>query len=232
MQRISALILVSACSLVGCSLEYEPCDTSGEAVDNSRSCPEDSICFDVKPPEGGAIRPGHVAVIWSQLDQADPDPEPQIAYQTRLDPEVRRIVIPVAELQPAKDQSLALCVRDCDDEARCACTSDVRVTTATLIAAEDTNADGVLDVRETATAMFGRASTVIVRSEKEHRPAPSPFDTVFAGSIRAGTHAYRFVGAGSDIRLGSPEEGQAFDLLLCKEPGRSCVLPFPNLRGF
>ena len=232
MQRIISLVLVSACALVGCSFEYEPCDTAGEAADTSRSCPSDSICFDLKPPEGGKIRPGHVAMVWSQLDAADPDPEPQIAYQAKLDPEVRRVVIPVAQIQPAKDQSLALCVRDCDDEVRCPCQSEVRVTTATLVAADDSDGNGILDVRETATAMFGRASTVIVQSEKEYRPAPSPFDAVFAGSIRAGTYGYRFVGAGSDVRLGSPEEDQTFDLVLCNEPGASCLLPLPNLRGF
>ena len=235
MRRIQALVFIT-CALTGCALEYEPCFADGEGAATTSTdrdaCPDESICFDLKPPEGGAVRAGHVAVMWSQLNEVDPDPEPQIAFDIAIDSSTRRIEIPVAKIQAMSDDKLLLCERACTDEARCPCRGDVAVGTATVVAADDENKDGRLDVREATTRTYGRGATVIVRSEKEYRPAPPPFDRVFADAILAGTHAYRYVGKGADVRIGSPEEDEIFALNLCAEPGSACVLPSPTLRSF
>src|SRR5215813_11266219 len=95
MHRIHALIL-STCALAGCQFDYAPCDGPGETSSSAsigKACPDDSICFDVKPMDGKTVRAGHIVVMWSQLNEADPDPDPEIAFDARIDSSSRRIVI-------------------------------------------------------------------------------------------------------------------------------------------
>jgi len=239
MRRIhaAALFLSLSCSLGGCALEHESCDTDAGAdadtADASQSCPDDSVCLDIQLLETDAPRTGRLAVMWYQLSDVAPDPEPQIAWEGALDPTARRIVIPLSAIAVPTDQALLLCERACTDEARCPCRGTVQVGIATVVAADDVNRDGRIDVREVADAPLGRGDLVVARSETQYRTAPPPFDRVFADSIRKGTRAYRIIDeGGGNVRIGSPEEHQAFDLKLCSQPGTRCAAPLPNLRAF
>ena len=234
MKTIHSLLFVSiACAAAGCSMSYEPCETETAGADmRAEPCPDGNVCLDFELLEGTAVRAGRVAVMWYQVDEADPDPEPQIAWEGKLDPAAKRIAIPFSEIRTVADSALLLCERDCSDEARCPCRTEQTVGIATVVASDDLDGDGRTSVREVAKATFGRADVVIVRSEKEY-PLAAPFDGIFASPIRQGTNAYVAIGGNGsgNVRLGSPEEGQAFHMELCSTADARCVPSLPKLRS-
>ena len=245
MRTLTALLFLS-CVSVGCGvgdIADPPPSNSAPADVYGTWCPDDSICMQAELLEGKTIRPGRLAVVWYQLKDGDPDPEPQIAFDAPLDTSSRHIVIPIKEVRPASGEDLQYCERRCDDESICPCMSDVRVTVGTVIAADDSNGDGRLDAREVRTVSYGRGYFAVVRSEKDVRPVPSPFDRTFATPIRTGTHPFRFVdldGSGTVALgspeelpgLGSPEERVVFDFNPCDAPNTRCVAPAPAIRTF
>src|SRR5262249_38390718 len=66
--------------------------------------PKVSMGMVSKRLEGGSARAGRLAVVWYQLVDADPDPDPEIAYDVPLDPDARQIVIPIREVRPTSRQ--------------------------------------------------------------------------------------------------------------------------------
>jgi len=220
----------------GCSFEYDDCETEDVGTDvasdtRPEACPEGKLCLDLTPLDGGVVRAGHLAVVWYQLDSGDPDPQPEIAFTRTFGPKDRQIEIDISSLRAPSRQDLLLCERECDDEAACACRGEIKIGVATVIAADDVDRDGQLEVEEIRRGMYGRGHLLVAHSETEQMISPAPYEKVFTDGFARGVAAYRFVG--------NPEEGVAraargerFALELCRQPGDSCELPLFELRGF
>jgi hypothetical protein len=220
----------------GCSLEYDACETEDVGTDvasdtRPEPCPEGKLCLDMTPIDGGAIRAGHLAVVWSQLDQTDPDPQPEIAFTRSFGPRDRHMEIDISSIRAPSRQELLLCERACDDEAACACRSETKIGVATVVVADDVDRDGRLELDEIGRATYGLGHLLIAHSETEQMISPPPFDGVFSNGFTRGVAAYRFIG-NPEERVARAERGERFELNLCREAGDSCELPFPELRGF
>ena len=73
---------------------------------------------------------------------------------------------------------------------------------------------------------------LIAQSEKEIRPVPPPFNSVFSDEVVKGTHAYDLVTQGSVVRLAPAGPDDIFDLPVCPLKDASCKPPSPHFRGF
>jgi hypothetical protein len=235
MKRLFSIALVACALPLGCSFEYDPCDTelpidTASAGSGTETCKEGSLCFDITPLDRGAPRSGTVAVVWYQLDAGDPDPEPFVGYQAEFDAKQKSFSIPLDAIEAPKDEALMLCERACDDEVACGCRSDERIAVGNVIVAQDEDRDGRLDVREVRQSTYGRGYLLIASGEKDYPISPPPADQVFTDGIGRGVHAYRFLGNPEerDARAVRAEPDATFRMNVCSE--RGCTPPFPEVR--
>ena len=221
--------------LTGCAMDIESTGDHYAVQDPlPAACPADSVCLEVQALEEGALaKPGHLAVVWYQLEPGDPDPKPEIAWSQEVkdfaNAEGGRLVIPFETITKPANAELLLCERDSDDEAKSPCRGDIAIGTATVVVADDIDGNGRLEAFEVEKATRGRGQLVIASSEEEHTVTPPAYTPVFIDGLERGTAAYRFVERGRSTRLARAERGESFALQLCSEPAGKCQPKFPDL---
>ena len=198
-------------------------------------CPKDSICITPVAITEEPIPAGRLAVVWYQLDDADPDPREIIAYQTRFDPLAGRIAIPRSAVPAPADEAVLLCVRDCDNETECPCRSEARFAIGRVVVAADRDGSGSLDAEEVRTEEYGRAQVVFVNSTLGYETPPAPFETVFAGPILRGTRPYVFDDSGDAVRIEPADRSEPLPLDMCARPATGaadeCRPPWPEFHA-
>jgi hypothetical protein len=222
--------------VAGCAMDIESAGDHYAVQDPqpSATCPADSVCLEALALEEGALaKPGHLAVVWYQLESGDPDPKPEIAWSQEVKDfahaEGGRLVIPLKTITKPTSPELLLCERESDDEAKSPCRGDIALGTATVVVADDLDESGKLDAFEVEKATRGRGRVVIVSSDHDYNVTPPAFTPVFADGVVRGTAAYGFVESGRGVRLARAERGASFELQICSGTTGACRPSFPDL---
>lgn len=221
--------------VVGCAMDIDSAGDRYAVQDPSlASCPADSICFETRALEEGALaKPGHLAVVWYQAEGGDPDPQVEIAWSREIEDfsqlEGGRLVIPLETITMPENDELLLCERSSDDEARSPCRGEVAIGTATVVIADDLDGNGKLESFEVVEATRGRGQAVIGSSVTEYTTVPPAFTPVFADGIERGTRGYEFERSGRSVRLKRGDRSKPFELQVCAAVGDKCKPPFPQL---
>lgn len=249
--HIVGLFVTSLGALVACNVDVDE-DTlvihgaaAAEAASEASctdACPQDTLCLSTVVKTAEAIPRGRLAVVWFQLGETSPEPEPEIGYDVPFDPAASRVRIPLSALTHPKDEGLSFCERECTDTAKCPCTSDVRVETAQVVVARDVNADGRLDTSEVRTESYGRGYFVLGSSGVRVDRVPKTFEGTFSSGIPQGTSTFRFIadaqrdGGGNLVRIESSGSmrTESPTLYLCARPATGkledeCRPPWPEV---
>jgi len=205
--------------------------TSDPDGGTTAACETGRLCLEVNRLGSGAVQQGILAVVWFQVDDDGPDPDPVVAFElpTPSDPGWAREDILLDALAPPPD-AVRWCPRDCDDEAICPCTGNPQVALAVVGVLEDTDSDGTLGTAEiTSGRATGMAMVVVANANDRYVPAPIPWSEVFADGVIAGTQPYRVIEAGVTDDLGVAPPGSTFVLSVCTDDMPVCDPPTPDV---
>ena len=197
-------------------------------------CDPGLLCLEVNRLGTGAVRQGVIAIVWFQLDDDGPDPEPVLAFEvaTSRDTGWARTDILLSAVAPPPEP-VRWCPRDCEDESICPCTGNPQVTIGAVVVFEDPDLDGSLSPAEIAggTSVIGVGWVVVANANDRYVPAPAPFNQIFVEGVLAGTAAYRVTDADSTGRndLAIPPVADTFVLHMCTDDMTVCELPSVDL---
>lgn len=188
-------------------------------------CPEGTLCLRNLTPGGGADAHEYLTVVWVQLSDDGPDPEPYFGYTAPFDRTQSRIDVPLSAIA-APDETLWACPRECDDESVCACNADPKFGMAYVFVFYDADGDGTMINLESAP-LSGVAWAYVIYGPEAFDPTPAPYDE-YIDRVLDGVNPYVPTNDGSFDEPRAAPSGSVFDLTLCPTPGVSCDLDVPE----
>lgn len=197
-------------------------------------CAPGHLCLAPRTPVAGiSVTPGRLALVWFQLEDDGPDPEPQVAYDVPFSGSLAQVDVPLAAAAAPGDAVL-FCARACNDEAACPCVGGPRLAFGYAVVALDADANGRTDVarREGARAdpIVAVGFVVVAQSPEAMAVASAPLNMLFTGGIAAGRAPYPLVPRdATDHALAAPAFGRAYDLNFCPPDNPACNRYLPNL---
>lgn len=197
------------------------------------ACPAGSICFVPRAPVMGlSITSGRLGVVWAQLNDDGPDPDPQVAFDVPFDGSSAMVAVPTAAIAAPGDAVL-YCARACNDEATCPCTGGPRLGFAYAVVAQDANANGRLDFSMRAGAASDPVVAVgfllIAQSPEALAVAPAPLNMLFTRGIARGVAPYPLLPGGDHHVLGAPDASRVYELNFCPPENMACRSYLPDL---
>ena len=174
---------------------------------------------------------GHLALVWFQVSDDGPDPDPQIASQAPFNATTTSIELELSTVDTPGDPVL-MCNRRCDDESQCACEpgGPLKFGLGLVVVVEDADGSGKIEPGEFSDEnIFGIGRTVVAWSPARVPDADNTdfFDT----DLLAGIHAYSVIEDPNETfdTLGEAPTDTTFELAICPPDSTTCELPWPNL---
>lgn len=190
-------------------------------------CTPDKICLSVVPDNGVSAASGRLVVLWFQLNDDGPDPDPFIGYDAPFDGTLPTAEILLADIAAPPDE-LLLCERACDEETECPCADPEQAggIGLVLVVSDAFAADPTLPF---SGNVFGVAPDMAAGYGPTEQVPPHP-DLVgkFPDGIHEGVWPYALVPDGVFVDMGFTDGTVGFELVVCPTSA-SCGLQFPNL---